>query len=75
MRAKTAQDRVTLPEAARTLGVSWPVAYRLLLGGDLYGEIGVNGRWLISRRSLDSLARKRARAAATPTPEPRETTE
>lgn len=52
---------VSLPVAARELGVAWATAWRLLLQGALEGRQLENGRWMIG---VGSIRRLGARAGA-----------
>lgn len=54
---------VPLPQAAQRLGVSWGVAYALVLQGRLKGR-QVAGRWLVDAEGLLALARERETAQA-----------
>jgi hypothetical protein len=51
-------SQVTLPVAALELGVSWGVAWRLALRGELEAS-KIGGRWMVTRRSVERLQRKR----------------
>lgn len=47
-------DNISLSEAAKELGVSWAVAWRLLLQGKLLGrKVGQN--WRVDERSVRHL--------------------
>ena len=61
-------EYVSLPEAARQLGVSWPVAWRKVLTQELAGQ-QVGNRWLVSQASVDRALQERAQReqAARPT--------
>jgi hypothetical protein len=50
---------IPLPDAAQELGVSWGVAWRLALRGELEAR-KVGSRWVISRESVDRCLRQRA---------------
>ncbi len=47
------EPTIPLVEAAHKLGISWNRAWRLLLQGDLKG-FKVNGRWVVTRESLQA---------------------
>ncbi len=49
---------VSLPQAARELGVTWTAAYNALLTGQLDG-MQVRGRWQVTRASVERLRRER----------------
>lgn len=51
-------QEVWLPDAALELGVSWGVAWRLALRGELEAR-KIGGRWVVSRESLDRQLRQR----------------
>lgn len=55
-------DIITLPIAAQRLGVSREIAMRLVLRGELEGEL-IAGRWLLSRRSVEACRQERAQRA------------
>ncbi len=55
-------DEISLVRAAHLLHVSWAVAYRMLLEGELEGRQGDNGRWYVTRDSLQRISRERRRA-------------
>ena len=57
------QPLIPLAEGAHRLSLSWGQAWRLLLNGSLQGE-KVRGRWMVSRASVDRLARERADSGA-----------
>jgi hypothetical protein len=59
----SATDDITLPQAAREIGISWASAWRLLLTGRLEGRL-LHGRWIVTRSSLDSEKLRRLRTAA-----------
>jgi molybdenum-dependent DNA-binding transcriptional regulator ModE len=48
------EPTISLPAAARRLGISWAVAWRKVLTGQLEGQ-QVNGRWRVSERSVRRL--------------------
>ncbi len=54
MVSPTVAETVSLPSAARRLGVSWPVAWRKLLRGELEGR-QINGRWQVTASSVQRL--------------------
>lgn len=49
------QDEVGLPEAAILMGVSWPVAWRLVLKGQLPAQKR-RGRWFVRVPDAERLA-------------------
>lgn len=54
-----AADELSLPDAARKLGLSWGQVWRRALRGDL-GEVRrVAGRYLVSARSVEAFRRGR----------------
>jgi excisionase family DNA binding protein len=55
--------KITLPEAARMLGVSRDVAMRLLTTRVLDGEL-VGGRWLLERTSVERERERRGEPVA-----------
>jgi hypothetical protein len=57
------RNDVSLPVAARTIGISWAAAWRLLLTGKLDGY-QVHGRWRITVASVENEKLKRARTFA-----------
>lgn len=63
MVAKT-EVMIGLADAAQMLGIRYAAAYDLLLVGRLEGSKGPNGRWMVSKASVDTvrgeLARRRA---------------
>ena len=59
------EDRVSLPAAGRMLGMSWSRTYQLMMTGKLEGEQGDNGRYQISRASVERfLAEQAAESSA-----------
>ena len=48
------QATIPLPHAAIRLRVSWAMAYRLLLGGELQGEQR-RGRWYVKEEDVQRL--------------------
>lgn len=51
-----ADETLSLPDAARTLGLSWAATWRLMLVGALTGERdALSGRWRVTRESLDAV--------------------
>jgi phage FluMu gp28-like protein len=53
------KDEMTLPECARTLGVSWAQAYRLVLTGELESR-QVGARYFVSATDVKRLRRERS---------------
>jgi hypothetical protein len=57
---RNGEDHITLPDAAQRLGLSWATTHRLILVGTLLGKRdSVNGRWWVSRTSIDLLLAER----------------
>jgi hypothetical protein len=48
------QDEVSLPAAAASIGVSWAVAWRLAMTGELGPVRQVGTRWRVSAAGLDA---------------------
>lgn len=46
---------LTLPQAARELGVSWNRAWSLVLRGQLDGAEMIAGRWVVPRASVERM--------------------
>lgn len=53
---------VSLPEAARLMGATWPSAYKRALKGDIEA-VQIAGRWLVRRDSLSGLLADHGRVA------------
>lgn len=60
-KTKSLNTAVPLSTAARRLRLSWASAYRLILMGQLDGQL-INGRWQISQESLDRVVKERSAA-------------
>jgi len=52
------QERLSLPEAAHALRITWSQCYDLVLRGRLRGE-KMSGRWLVDPQSVEEEARRR----------------
>lgn len=61
---------MTTSQAVRTYGAHPNVLLRLILTGRLKARKNADGRWLISKESLDCWNRQRVRRARTPEPRP-----
>lgn len=55
---QTITDSVPLTQAAKTLRMSWPRAWRLVLEGHLQAEQAANGRWYVDSADLARLERE-----------------
>lgn len=55
---------ISLPDAAQRIGKSWHVAWAELLKGELRGEKGPGGRWMIEPASVEEYNRRHGPAAA-----------
>lgn len=53
--ASTKPDVMSLPMAARSLGVSWTRAWTMALKGQLDGAEQVAGRWVVPRASVERM--------------------
>lgn len=60
----TSDEEVTLMAAAKALSISYERARRKLLVGELEGRQDADGRWLVSRASIDRLRVGAATVAA-----------
>lgn len=57
----SSQAEIPLPEAALRLGISWQIAWRLVLRGDLKAR-KKDGRWLVEKSDVERLASERSQA-------------
>jgi hypothetical protein len=64
---KHEQDEIGLVEAAQLLHVGYQVAHRLALQGILDAR-REDGRWRVTRASVERLLRERAASASRPAP-------
>lgn len=56
----TADETLSLPDAARALGLSWAATWRLVLLGVLKGERdALSGRWKVTGKSVQTVAQQR----------------
>jgi hypothetical protein len=64
MMERNGEDHIRLPDAAQLLGLSWPTTHRLILVGTLLGKRDpVNGRWWVTRESVEALLDERKATA------------
>jgi hypothetical protein len=61
---KKADGFVSLPAACRALALSWTRGYALVMTGKLEAKVASNGRYLVSRKSLERLLAERAAASS-----------
>lgn len=67
MKSTIAEVTIPPPHAAQRLAVSWHVAYRMLLSGELRGE-QQRGRWRVCEKDVVRLEQKRFEADLNPLP-------
>jgi hypothetical protein len=61
------QEEITLPEAAKRAGLTWPQAQRRLTRGDFGPSRQIAGRWLVTASGVAEYIERRKQAVAGPT--------
>lgn len=56
----TRKAEIPLAETAQRLGVSWAVAWRKVLTGELEGRKNDRGKWVVTEESVTNLLAARA---------------